>query len=60
MKTRAEKILALTRNELMFLVDAPEWLDEVAKFFADGGYHTKTDKDLDECYKFAIEEGVEP
>jgi len=35
--TREEKILALTRYELQYLIDNPEWLDDNAKFFVGGG-----------------------
>ena len=60
MTTREEKILALTRNELAFLIDAPEWLTDVAEFFAKGGYYAKPDEELDSKYKIAIDEGVQP
>jgi len=58
--TRQEMILALTRNELVFLLDSPEWLAETAKFFAEGGYNKYTYKELKNQYQLAIEEGVEP
>jgi hypothetical protein len=60
MTTREEKIIAMTRNELVFLIDSPEWLDDTAKFFAGGGFNAYTDEQLNEHYKDAIEEGVEP
>lgn len=58
--TREEKVLALTRNELVFLIDSPTWLDDTAKFFADGGFNAYTEEQLDNQYQNAIEEGVEP
>jgi hypothetical protein len=54
MTTREEKILAMTRNELVFLIDSPEWLDDTAKFFAGGGFNAYTDEQLDKQYKDAI------
>jgi hypothetical protein len=58
--TREEKILALTRNELVFLIDSPEWLNDTAKFFAEGGFNAYTDEKLNKQYQEAIDEGVEP
>lgn len=57
--TRQEMILALTRNELVFLIDSPEWLNDEAKFFADGGFDKLNDEELTKQYQLAIEEGVE-
>jgi len=58
--TRQEKIFALTRNELVFLIDSPEWLEGVSEFFAKGGFNDLTDAELDQKYRISIEEGVEP
>ena len=58
--TREQKILALTRNELVFLIDSPEWLNDTAKFFADGGFNSLTEGELERNYTIAIDEGVEP
>jgi hypothetical protein len=60
MKTRQEKIVELTRYELVFVSEYPEWLDDASKFFADGGFNSYTDKNLNEQYQDLIEEeGVE-
>ena len=58
MKTKEQKLFDLTKQELLFLIDSPEYLDEVTKFFSDGAYHTMTEKELDICYqsKFELEE----
>lgn len=53
--TRAEKILALTKYELEFLIGSPHYLDDVTKFFADGVYHAMTDQELDKCYQSRFE-----
>ena len=58
MKTRAEKIFDLTKHELVFLMDSPEYLDDVTKFFAEGAYHAMTKEDLDKCYQLRFEEEV--
>lgn len=57
MKTREQKLFDLIKQELLFLIDSPEYLDEVTKFFSDGAYHTMTEKELDKCYqsKFKLE-----
>jgi hypothetical protein len=60
MTTRSEKILALTRNELVFLIESPEHLTDVAEFFAKGGFYAMPDEELNSDYKIAIDEGVEP
>ena len=46
MKTRLEMIHALTKYELEYLRDNPEWLEDTAKFFADGGFERYTDAEL--------------
>jgi hypothetical protein len=55
MKTRQEMIQALTRFELQYLMDNPHLLDDVAKFFANGGYVNQTDEKLWEHYLFQFE-----
>ena len=57
--TRQQKIHALTRNELVFLIDSPEWLNDTSEFFAKGGFNQLSDVDLDKQYQVAISEGVE-
>lgn len=54
-KSRHEKILALTREELVFLIDSPEYLKETTEFFAKGGFTNYTDADLDKKYKGFID-----
>ena len=56
MKTKAEKIFDLTKHELVFLIDTPEYLDEMTKFFAEGAYTAMTNEDLDKCYQLRFEE----
>ena len=60
MTTREEKVLALTKNELVFMSESPEWLEATALFFARGGFNAYTDEQLNEQYQDAIDEGVEP
>lgn len=45
--TRAEKIMALTNYELVFLIESPEQLETVSEFFAKGGFNAWTDEQLD-------------
>jgi len=53
MQTRAEMIYALTKYELEYLRDNPEWLEDTAKFFADGGFERYTDaKLISRCEKY--------
>ena len=44
--TREQMILALTKYELQWLLDNPEHFNDVAKFFADGGFNNLTDAEL--------------
>ena len=53
--TREEKILALTRYELQYLIDNPEWLDDNAKFFVGGGFTKWTDDELNTKYRLFVE-----
>lgn len=57
--TREQKILALTKNELVFLIESPEWLKDVSEFFAEGGFTKMSDQEINDYYKTAIDEGVE-
>ena len=56
MATKKEMILALTKNELVFAVENPEKLDDVAQFFANGGFATYTHDHLNQQYVLQIEE----
>ena len=49
--TRTEMIEYLTNLELDFLVMNPNKINEVAMFFASGGYFNLTDKELREYYE---------
>jgi hypothetical protein len=48
MMNREQMIEALTRFELEYLLDYPELLKDAARFFANGGFSTKTDQELRE------------
>jgi uncharacterized protein YbgA (DUF1722 family) len=48
--TRAKIIEYLTNLELDFLVMNPNKINEVAMFFASGGYFNLTDNELQEYY----------
>ena len=43
---RQKMIYALTKFELEYLLDNPEWLDDIAKFFIGGGFAKFTDDQL--------------
>jgi hypothetical protein len=60
MKTRKEKIDAMTRYELQYLLDNPEWLEDNVLFFAKGGFTTYTDENINQHYQEQIDEGMEP
>jgi hypothetical protein len=45
--TREEKILALTKYELEFIVEHTQWVNDTAEFFAKGGFNADTDEELD-------------
>lgn len=51
MMDRKEMILALTKFELEYLMDNPELLIGTARFFAEGGFNTRTDEQLRETLK---------
>jgi len=46
MSTRKEMILALTKFELQYFLDNPEWLEDNAIFFANGGFNNHTNEQL--------------
>jgi hypothetical protein len=54
--TREEKILALTRHELMFVIEMPEELEDSVAFFARGGFHAFTDEQLNRKYDLFVAE----
>jgi hypothetical protein len=54
--TREEKILALTRHELMFVIEMSEELDDTAEFFARGGFNAFTDEQLNRKYELFLAE----
>ena len=43
---RKQMILALTRYELQYIQDNPEYLQDVAVFFAEGGFNNHTNAQL--------------
>jgi hypothetical protein len=49
--TRQEMIEALTLFELQYMMDYPESVKDVAKFFAEGGFNNRTDAELRESCK---------
>ena len=51
MKTRKSMVDALTKFELQYLLDNPEWLDDNAEFFAGGGFANYTDEQLMKKYE---------
>jgi len=50
MTSRNTMVLALTKYELQWLMQSPEQLDNVAEFFAAGGYETMEDTELESAY----------
>lgn len=51
MMTREEMIKALTLFELQYMLDYPESVKDVARFFAEGGFNKQTDQELCEACK---------
>lgn len=51
LKTRQEMIEALTLFELQYMMDYPESVKDVARFFAEGGFSNRTDEQLREQCK---------
>ena len=51
LKTRQEMIEALTLFELQYMMDYPESANELAHFFANGGFSNRTDEQLREQCK---------
>ena len=49
--TRTQMIQALTKYELQYLIDNPELLDDMADFFANGGFDNVNIDDLEDAYK---------
>lgn len=54
--TREEKLFALTKYELAFLIESPDWLEDASKFFSEGGFSIYTDEQLNQQYKNLLEE----
>jgi len=52
MKTRAEMILELTKYELECIAETSVDVEDAVQFFADGGFHKKTDKELLQAWQF--------
>jgi len=56
--TRLEMLEKLTKNELIYLQENPERLDDVVEFFANGGYAKESDNELEKLciwYGFILE-----
>ena len=53
-KNREDMIRELTRYELQYFLDNGFLLDELTKFFANGGFNNHTDKGLKELYNDKI------
>ena len=49
--TRTQMIQALTKYELQYLIDNPELLNDMADFFANGGFDNVNIDDLEDAYK---------
>ena len=49
--TRNELINALTHYEIEWVIDNPEYLNDVAEFFANGGFHKSSDESLQKKYQ---------
>ena len=48
----------LTKRELEFLIDNPEWMDHSVNFFLQGGYKQYTDSKIEYMYNRDIGEEV--
>lgn len=51
MASRNTMVLALVKYELQWLMQSPEQLDNVAEFFATGGYDSMPDEEVAKCYQ---------
>ena len=51
MMTREQMIEALTLFELEYMMDYPESVKDVARFFSKGGFSTRTDQELRDACK---------
>ena len=58
MITREEKIQALTDNELRWFLDnGHDLIDDVSRFFSEGGYTQYSEKTINDLYN-RLEEGA--
>jgi N-acetylglutamate synthase-like GNAT family acetyltransferase len=56
---RQELIYALTKYELeWFIHNGHPWIEDTTKFFADGGFHSYSDEQLQKKYDLDIAEEV--
>ena len=56
---RQELIYALTKYELeWFIHNGHTWIEVTTKFFADGGFHSYSDEQLQKQYDLDIKEEV--
>ena len=56
--TIEEMLIALTKKELEFLQDHPEWIDDSAKFFVEGGWTKYSNEEIEFLYNRDIAEEV--
>ena len=54
--TTEEMAKQLTKRELEFLIDHPDWIDHSVSFFIEGGYKQYTDSKIQYMYNRDIAE----
>jgi hypothetical protein len=54
--TTDEMVKQLTKKELEFLADHPEWIDNSVRFFLEGGYKQYSDSAIQFMYNRDIAE----
>jgi hypothetical protein len=54
--TTEEMVKQLTKKELEFLLDNPDWIDHSVSFFIEGGYKQFTDSRIQYMYNRDIVE----
>ena len=56
--TTHEMMMALTKKELEFLQDNPEWIDSSVEFFVNGGWSQYSNDEIAFLYNRDIKEEV--
>jgi hypothetical protein len=56
--TTDQMVEQLTKKELEFLADHPEWINDSVKFFIDGGYKQYPDSEIQFMYNRDIAEEI--